>query len=117
MPCSARSQVRAHKEDEFLPQGFEVLLGGSGFEQSSNDSRHGTLHHRSCEFWVFHHRFTGGNQHLNLSAILLIGLVLNATLNWWWADPVSALIMVPIIAKEAIESLKGEVCCGTDACC
>lgn len=47
-----------------------------------------------------------------LSAILLIGLVLNATVNWWWADPVAALIMVPIIAKEATESLKGEACCG-----
>lgn len=46
-----------------------------------------------------------------LSAILLIGLVLNATVNWWWADPAAALIMVPIIAKEGTESLKGEACC------
>lgn len=46
-----------------------------------------------------------------LSAILLIGLVLNATVNWWWADPVAALIMVPIIAKEGTESVKGEACC------
>jgi divalent metal cation (Fe/Co/Zn/Cd) transporter len=33
-----------------------------------------------------------------LSAILLIGLGANALLGWWWADPVSALAMVPIIA-------------------
>ena len=35
-----------------------------------------------------------------LSAILLLGLVLNAALGWWWADPAAALIMVPLIAKE-----------------
>ena len=41
-----------------------------------------------------------------LSAILLVGLLLNALLGWWWADPVAALIMVPIIAKEGIEGLR-----------
>jgi len=46
-----------------------------------------------------------------LSAILLLGLVLNAALGWWWADPVAALIMVPLIAKEGLEALKGESCC------
>jgi divalent metal cation (Fe/Co/Zn/Cd) transporter len=30
-----------------------------------------------------------------LSAILLAGLVLNATVGWWWADPVAALASVP----------------------
>jgi len=37
-----------------------------------------------------------------LSAILLCGLLLNALLGWWWADPTAALIMVPIIANEGI---------------
>ena len=46
-----------------------------------------------------------------LSAILLCGLLLNALLGWWWADPVAALIMVPIIANEGIESLSGAKCC------
>ena len=46
-----------------------------------------------------------------LSAILLVGLILNAALGWWWADPVAALIMVPIIANEGIEALKGKQCC------
>jgi len=46
-----------------------------------------------------------------LSAILLLGLVLNAALGWWWADPVSALIMVPLIAKEGVEAVNGERCC------
>jgi divalent metal cation (Fe/Co/Zn/Cd) transporter len=49
-----------------------------------------------------------------LSAILLCGLLSNALFGWWWADPVAALVMVPIIAKEGIQSLRGEVCC--DAC-
>ena len=46
-----------------------------------------------------------------LSAILLGGLLLNAALGWWWADPVAALAMVPIIAKEGIEGLRGEGQC------
>lgn len=50
-----------------------------------------------------------------LSAILLGGLLLNALLGWWWADPIAAIIMVPIIAKEGIEALRGETCCD-DAC-
>jgi divalent metal cation (Fe/Co/Zn/Cd) transporter len=45
-----------------------------------------------------------------LSGLLLAGLLLNAALGWWWADPVAALIMVPIIAKEGVEGLKGNVC-------
>lgn len=51
-----------------------------------------------------------------LSAILLGGLLLNALLGWWWADPVAALVMVPIIAKEGIEALRGETCCDEGAC-
>jgi divalent metal cation (Fe/Co/Zn/Cd) transporter len=46
-----------------------------------------------------------------LSAILLGGLVLNAVLGWWWADPVAALVMVPIIVKEGIAGLRGDPCC------
>lgn len=46
-----------------------------------------------------------------LSAIVLGGLALNALLGWWWADPVSALCMVPIIAKEGVEGLRGEKPC------
>jgi len=45
-----------------------------------------------------------------LSAILLLGLLANAFLGLWWADPVAALIMVPIIAKEGIEGLEGKAC-------
>lgn len=45
-----------------------------------------------------------------LSAILLGGLLLNAAVGWWWADPVAGLVMVPIIAREGINGLKGESC-------
>jgi len=46
-----------------------------------------------------------------LSAILLIGLLCNALFGWWWADPVAALVMVPIIAKEGMDGLRGQTCC------
>jgi len=45
-----------------------------------------------------------------LSAILLGGLLLNAAFDLWWADPLSALVMVPIIAKEGVDSLSGKAC-------
>jgi divalent metal cation (Fe/Co/Zn/Cd) transporter len=47
-----------------------------------------------------------------LSAIALAGVGLNAALGWWWADPVAALAMVPIIAKEGLEGWRGEDECG-----
>ena len=46
-----------------------------------------------------------------LSAILLGGLLLNSAWGLWWADPVAALIMVPIIAREGIDGLRGDPCC------
>jgi divalent metal cation (Fe/Co/Zn/Cd) transporter len=49
-----------------------------------------------------------------LSAILLLGLLLNAFFGLWWADPLAALIMVPIITKEGIEGLQGKAC--ADCC-
>lgn len=51
-----------------------------------------------------------------LSAILLTGLALNALLGWWWADPVSALAMSPIIFNEGVRALRGKTCCCTGAC-
>ena len=50
-----------------------------------------------------------------LSAIALGGLALNAVLHWWWADPVAALIMTPIVAREGIEGLRGEDPCGEES--
>jgi len=46
-----------------------------------------------------------------LSAILLIGLLLNAVVEWWWADPLAGLIMVPIIAKEGFDGMRARTCC------
>jgi divalent metal cation (Fe/Co/Zn/Cd) transporter len=51
-----------------------------------------------------------------LSAILLGGLLLNALLGWWWADPLAALAMTPIIAREGVQALRGKTCCDGDAC-
>src|SRR6266566_4393089 len=50
-----------------------------------------------------------------LSAILLSGLLLNAALGWWWADPLAALIMTPIIAREGLQGIRGENRC--HECC
>ncbi len=46
-----------------------------------------------------------------LSAILLAGLLLNALAGWWWADPVAALAMVPLIVREGVEGVQGRECC------
>jgi divalent metal cation (Fe/Co/Zn/Cd) transporter len=41
-----------------------------------------------------------------LSLTLLLGLGLNALLNWWWADPLAALAMVPFLVKEGWEAIE-----------
>ena len=45
-----------------------------------------------------------------LSGILLAGLFLNAAFGMWWADPAAALVMSPLIVREAVEALRGEHC-------
>jgi divalent metal cation (Fe/Co/Zn/Cd) transporter len=70
-----------------------------------------------------------------LSAVLLVGLVLNATLGWGWADPIAGLVIAAVAVREGIEAWRGEGCCApgghgqtrvdgcacadgcTDACC
>jgi len=42
-----------------------------------------------------------------LSATTLLGLGLNAVLGWWWADPVAALAMLPLIVREGVEAWRG----------
>lgn len=46
-----------------------------------------------------------------LSAVLLLGLVLNSTLGWWWADAIAALVIAAIAVREGINAWKGETCC------
>jgi divalent metal cation (Fe/Co/Zn/Cd) transporter len=43
-----------------------------------------------------------------LSATVLVGLVLNAAFGWWWADPVAALAVVPLVIKEGVEAFQDE---------
>ncbi len=69
-----------------------------------------------------------------LSAVLLAGLLLNATLGWGWADPVAGLVIAAVAVREGVEAWRGEGCCApgggsteqdgggrvdgcTDACC
>lgn len=49
-----------------------------------------------------------------LSAVVLRGLVLNASLGWWWADPVAALGVVILLLHESREALTAE---RIDDCC
>ena len=51
-----------------------------------------------------------------LSIIALAGVGLNAVAGWWWADPVAALAMVPIIVKEGLEGVRRETLCADDCC-
>lgn len=46
-----------------------------------------------------------------LSVILLVGLALNATVGWWWADPLAALGIALLAANEGREAWRGEDCC------
>jgi divalent metal cation (Fe/Co/Zn/Cd) transporter len=57
-----------------------------------------------------------------LSAALLVGLGLNAVAGWWWADPLTALVIAAVAVREGREAWRGESCCtapvgGADACC
>ncbi|WP_328505286.1 cation transporter [Streptomyces sp. NBC_00391] len=50
-----------------------------------------------------------------LSAVLLVGLVLNATLGWSWADPMAALVIAAIAVKEGRDAWQGKGCCAPSA--
>ena len=47
-----------------------------------------------------------------LSAVLLLGLVVNATLGWSWADPVAGLVIAAVALKEGRDAWRGEGGCG-----
>ena len=56
-----------------------------------------------------------------MSITLLVGLLLNTFLGWWWADPLAALALVYFIVREGREALHeartGETChCGDEEC-
>lgn len=46
-----------------------------------------------------------------LSVAALVGVGLNGLLGWWWADPVAALAIAGLIAREAHEAWHGKACC------
>jgi len=50
-----------------------------------------------------------------LSVALLVGLGANALLDWWWADPLTALAIAGVAVKEGWETWKGDPCCDDDA--
>ncbi|TCJ88052.1 cation efflux family protein [Nocardia alba] len=48
-----------------------------------------------------------------LSAVLLVGLLLNSLFGWSWADPIAALVIAVIAVKEGLNAWKGDTCCPT----
>ncbi|MEX5304562.1 cation transporter [Kocuria sp. CPCC 205258] len=46
-----------------------------------------------------------------LSAVLLVGLLVNSTLGWSWADPLAALVIAGFAVKEGLEAWRGDACC------
>jgi divalent metal cation (Fe/Co/Zn/Cd) transporter len=46
-----------------------------------------------------------------LSAVLLVGLTLNALFGWQWADPVAALVIAAIAVREGFNAWRGDPCC------
>lgn len=46
-----------------------------------------------------------------LSAAVLVGLVLNAVLGWWWADPAAALVLAALAVREGRNAWRGDLCC------
>lgn len=50
-----------------------------------------------------------------LSAVLLVGLVLNSALGWSWADPVAALVIAAVAVREGVDAWRGDACCAPGA--
>jgi divalent metal cation (Fe/Co/Zn/Cd) transporter len=50
-----------------------------------------------------------------LSAVLLVGLLLNSALGWYWADPLSGMVIAGIAAREGIQAWRGDDCCSVGA--
>jgi divalent metal cation (Fe/Co/Zn/Cd) transporter len=50
-----------------------------------------------------------------LSAAVLVGLLLNAALGWWWADPGAALVLAVLAVKEGRAAWRGDLCCTSRA--
>lgn len=46
-----------------------------------------------------------------LSAVLLVGLVLNSTLGWWWADPIVGFVIAFLAIREGRDAWRGDNCC------
>ena len=50
-----------------------------------------------------------------LSAVLLVGLVLNGAFGWSWADPVAALVIAVVAVREGLDAWRGDTCCSAPA--
>ncbi|WP_438804340.1 cation transporter [Nocardia noduli] len=48
-----------------------------------------------------------------LSAVLLVGLLLNSLFGWSWADLIAALVIAVIAVREGLDAWRGDTCCPT----
>lgn len=48
-----------------------------------------------------------------LSAVLLVGLGLNALLGWWWADPGAGLVIATLAGIEAVRTWRADALADT----
>jgi divalent metal cation (Fe/Co/Zn/Cd) transporter len=48
-----------------------------------------------------------------MSAVLLVALLANSLADWWWADPLGALVIAGLAAREGINTWRGDSCCAT----
>ena len=63
--------------------------------------------------------FNDAHVHLEHAGLELLSVDLRGTrslLGWWWADPLAGLVMVPIVAREGIDALRGKACACGDGC-
>lgn len=50
-----------------------------------------------------------------MSAVLLVGLIANSALGWWWADPIAALVIAGLAVREGVNAWNGDSCCSAEA--
>lgn len=48
-----------------------------------------------------------------MSGVLLVALLANSIAGWWWADPVGALVIAALAAREGVNAWRGDACCTT----
>jgi divalent metal cation (Fe/Co/Zn/Cd) transporter len=100
----AGAALREHRTTESSPIGIGLAAASLAVlpwlaarkRRIADDLRSGALHAERRQTQIA----------LYLSVTLLLGLALNALAGWWWADPVAALLMVPVMLHEVWQAAR-----------